>query len=358
MVVLKLVLIVITSLILISCQAAGYYLHVSKGQLELLSQRQNIEELLADESIDPELKQQLESVRTIRQFASERLGLPENASYSSYADLNREYVVWNVFAAEAFSVEPKQWCFLVAGCVAYRGYFDEQEALAFASELSEQGYDTYVGGVAAYSTLGWFDDPVLNTFITRDEPRLAGLMFHELAHQQLYINDDTTFNESFASAVEVEGVRRWLAQKDRPDILQRYLLDKQRQDDFIATLLEHRKQLEQFYQQALPEQARQSSKQKIQQAFLAGAYQQFKQRWDDYPGYDDWVMNQLNNAKLSTIVSYNQWLPAFQQLLQDNEGDLTLFYQAVEQLGSENKSVRQEALTALNLRSKKRSKKN
>lgn len=351
---LKLALTVITSLILISCQTAGYYFHVSKGQLELLNQRQNIEELLADESIDPKLKQQLESTQAIRRFASEQMGLPENASYTSYADLNREYVVWNVFAAETFSVQPKQWCFPVAGCVAYRGYFSEQEAMAFADELSKQGYDTYVGGVAAYSTLGWFDDPVLNTFIGRDEPRLAGLMFHELAHQQLYINDDTTFNESFASTVEVEGVQRWLMQKSRPDVLQAYLLDKQRQDDFITTLLEYRKQLEQFYQQALPEQTRREGKKKIHQVFLSGAYQQFKQRWNDYSGYDNWVMNQLNNAKLSTIVSYNQWLPAFQQLLQDNEGDLTLFYQAVEQLGSRNESLRQETLTALSLRGDKK----
>ncbi|MBI5783517.1 MAG: aminopeptidase, partial [Gammaproteobacteria bacterium] len=194
------------------CASPGYYLHAVSGQIEILNKRRPVEEVLNDPATTPQTRQQLKLVRRLRDFASRELGLPDNDSYRSYTDLERPFVVWDVFAAPELSLEPKQWCFLVAGCVPYRGYFARDEAEQFAADLKQDGYDVYVGGVPAYSTLGWFNDPLLNTFIHRSEPELAGLLFHELAHQKIYVSGDTTFNESFATVVELEGVKRWSQQ--------------------------------------------------------------------------------------------------------------------------------------------------
>src|SRR5690606_34424926 len=198
-------------LVLLTSGCASYYGQLAQGQWQLLRDRQPLERVIADPATDPALQRRLALAGQARDFASARLGLPDNGSYRSYVELDRPFVVWNVFATEEFSVEPRQHCFPIAGCVAYRGYFRLGRARGAAALLAAEGLDTWVAPVDAYSTLGWFDDPLLSSMLRRDDARLAGVIFHELAHQQLYLPGDTAFNESYASFVEQEGLRQWLA---------------------------------------------------------------------------------------------------------------------------------------------------
>jgi len=207
-------------LLLAGCSAvdtADYYWQGATGQLEILARAKPIPEAIA-ESPDVSLKQRLARVQEIRAYASRELGLPDNGSYTRYTDLGRQFVVWNVFAAPELSLSPMQWCFPIAGCVNYRGYFNEKDARDEAARLTAAGDDVWVSGVPAYSTLGYFDDPILSTFVRWPETEVARMVFHELAHQVVYVKDDTQFNESFAVTVEEAGVRRWLAAQGRPDL--------------------------------------------------------------------------------------------------------------------------------------------
>ena len=333
------------------CETVNYYSHVAKGQWQLLQARQSIDQLVADADTEQSLKRRLQSIQAMRAFASDELLLADNGSYRDYVGLSRRYVVWNVFAAPPFSITPKQWCFPVAGCVSYRGYFSEAKAKQYADDLTAQGYETYVAGVSGYSTLGWFDDPVLSTFLYRDDTQLAALIFHELAHQLLYLPGDTTFNESFASAIEQEGLRRWLIFQRQPAIsIQQYYRRQQVQQAFVNTVLSLREQLDELYQaesidQPLSDDVRRRQKQQLLAAFSSGRYQAFKTRWQT-DSYDAWVESGLNNAKLSTIASYHQWLPAFQQLLAQSD-DLADFYQRAKTLSELPAKPRQQALQSL-----------
>lgn len=333
--------------LLSSCESISYYSQAAQGQWSLWWQRQPIDELLIDEKLNADLQQRLQQVLEIRDFASTHLSLPSNNSYRYYTDLQRSSVVWNVFAAEEFSVQAKKWCFPIAGCVSYRGYFSEQAARDYAENLAQQGYDTYVGTVAAYSTLGWFDDPVLSTFIHYDETRMAGLIFHELAHQQLYIPGDTMFNESFASAVAVAGVERWLIQRQRPELMVAYLQRQTVSRDFIATVMRGRQRLEVLYQRDISELEKRRRKQAIIDELSSRDYREFQSRWDGVSHYDRWMDNSLNNAKLSTLASYHQWQPAFQRMLLESGGDFSVFYQRVDQLAKLDKEKRQLILQAV-----------
>ncbi|HTZ00655.1 MAG TPA: aminopeptidase, partial [Rhodocyclaceae bacterium] len=212
------------------CSNLGYYLQAVGGQMDMLGRARPIQAVLDDPSTSERLKQQLVDVGRIRQFASAELGLPDNGSFRRYADLQRPFAVWNVFAAAEFSTKPKRWCYLLVGCADYRGYFSAAAAAGEAEQLRRQGYDVYVAGIPAYSTLGWFDDPVLNTVIDYPVIRLAPLIFHELAHQVAYARDDTTFNESFAVAVELEGMRRWLERFGTPEQKAAFALERRRRD--------------------------------------------------------------------------------------------------------------------------------
>ena len=349
--------VVVTLLIaylLSGCEAIQYYGHVSAGQMDMLWRREHINELINHPDTNASLKKQLKSVREIRQFASEQLGLPNNKSYSRYSDLERSHAVWNVFAASEFDVQAKQWCFWVVGCVAYRGYFDEKLAHRYANNLNEQGYDTYVAGIDAYSTLGWFDDPVLNTFVERDEIHLAALIFHELAHQQFYLAGDTAFSESFARAVEVEGVRRWLLEKSKGQGLddsrmQAYLREQLIADDFSRQLLQLRQRLADLYQQALSKQVLKQRKAELIQDYQQVGYVSFKARWQTNR-YDRWVLEALNNAKLVTVSSYYQWQPSFQQLLVASDYDWAVFYDKVARLASLDSDERSRQLKSYQIR--------
>lgn len=341
-----LLLVLLLALPLSGCATLGYYAQALSGQLKIITRAQPIEALLDDPDVPPERKERLAQALAAREFASRALGLPDNGSYRAYADLGRPYAAWNVFAAPELSLAPKQWCYAVVGCVAYRGFFARERAERYAAELRAQGYDTYVGGVAAFSTLGWFRDPLLNTILDRPDAEMAGVLFHELAHQRLYVRDDSAFSESFAVAVEIEGVRRWLAHNGEPEAFARYLESKRRRSEFTALVLEHRARLEAVYGSDLSDEAKRTAKQ-TELASLRRVYAGLKQRWGGYDGFDAWIEQDLNNAKLAAIGLYHRHVPAFQALLAQHNGDLAAFYRAAEELAKLPPAEREEALAAL-----------
>jgi predicted aminopeptidase len=319
-------------LMLGGCATLGYYGQSIGGQWEVWEKEQPIDELLAAPDTPAELREKLQSVLRIRDFASNELALPENDSYRSYADLQRPYVVWNVFAAKPYELTLKRWCFLFAGCVGYRGYFSQAAAEEFAGKLVDEGLEVYVGGVAAYSTLGWFDDPLLNTVVNRSSARIAGLLFHELAHQQLYVEGDTSFNEGFATTVQLEGVRRWLEQNGNEQQRQDYVQFQRRQNDFVTLVTQARDRLQAMYQQGLSE-AEMSARKVVIKAELREQYQRLKKTWGGYKGYDEWFAQDLNNAQLAAVTTYRDRVSAFQRLLAKHDGDLVAFYRACAELG-------------------------
>jgi predicted aminopeptidase len=310
---------------LLSSCSLGYYMHTASGQLDLLSRREPIQELLADPSAADELKAKLGTVLQIRDFASSELGLPDNDSYRSYADIERPYVVWNVFAAPEFSIDSKQWCFPVVGCVTYRGYFARAKADRFAQGLEDDGYDVYVGGVPAYSTLGRFDDPVMNTMLHWEEADLAAIIFHELAHQRLYVKGDAPFSEAFAMLVEEEGLRLWVERHGTPETLEAYRLRRQREGALFLLAAETRERLRVLYGSAIPE-AEMRERKAAEFQRLRGQYESMKASWGGYARFDHWFNEPLNNARLGSLATYRQFLPAFRTLLHRAGSELETFY--------------------------------
>jgi len=300
------------------------------GQLDIWKRSQSITDLLASPQTPLPLKQQLKQILKIRSFATQVLHLPDNSSYTYYVDLQRPFVVWNVFAARPLALELKTWCFLIVGCLSYRGYFSPLAAQNLAAELRQQGYEVYVTGIIAYSTLGWLTDPVFNTFAKWPAPYLAGLMFHELAHQQLYLPNDTTFNESFATLVEEEGVKRWLAKFATPQEIIEYQQAHQRHQTFIAWVSTARDELAQLYLQRGLSQAQLQAQKEIIFARLREKYVESKRKSIEFASYDDWF-RELNNAKLLAVVTYNDYVPVFQTLLAQQQGNLLAFYHAAAQ---------------------------
>ncbi|MFW5927427.1 MAG: aminopeptidase, partial [Wenzhouxiangella sp.] len=236
------------------CATLAWYGQAARGQIELLAKREDIADLIADPATPDDLRARLQYVLELRQFAVEELHLPDGRSYRSYADLEREAAVWNVVATPAFSMTPKTWCYPIAGCLAYRGYFRRERAEAHRDRLAADGYDAAVFPAVAYSTLGWFADPVLNTMLVDDDARLAGMIFHELAHEKLFVKGDTAFNEAYAGLVEREGVRRWLAARERKDDLTRYLEQREQERAFTRLLLDARERLVELYARDLEEE--------------------------------------------------------------------------------------------------------
>lgn len=334
------------ALLLAGCGNLSYYLQSIDGQIEIWQREAPIEQLLEEPALAPPLKAQLERVLRIRDYASRELGLPDNRSYRAYADLARPFVVWNVFAVPEFSTKPKQWCFPVAGCVNYRGYFSEAAAREQARQLASEGHDVYIGGVPAYSTLGWFADPVLNTFIHYPEPELARLIFHELAHQVVYVRDDTVFNESFATAVEQAGVARWLQSHGSAADRERFAQLQRFRADFRVLVQQARSELAALYAgSAAPEEKRRRKAQVL--AGLRRAYEERKLEWGGFAGYDRWFAQPLGNAHLAAVAIYTQQVPAFQALLAQHGNDLPRFYAAVRELAALPAAQRAQRLAAL-----------
>lgn len=311
--------------------------------MQIVSQREPIAAVLQDPATPEKLRTRLEYVSAARDFASRELGLPDNASYRSYADVGRPYVVWNVFATPAFAVEPRRWCFPIAGCVVYRGYFNEDAAQRYARRLRAKGDDAMVGGVAAYSTLGHFKDPVLNTMMGWSDAQLAATLFHELAHQVIYVPGDSEFNEAFATAVEEAGLERWLNLNGRKQDLQTWRGQRQRNQEFIELLLDARERLRTLYASTLPTEAMRARKQE-EFGRLKFEYTQLKARWNGYSGYDAWFDRALGNAHLVSAATYHGCLPGFVRVLNSVNGELPRFYEEIRKLAALTKEARAQLL--------------
>lgn len=331
------------ALLLGGCSTLDYYAHLGQGQWHLLQARQPVERLVNNPATEPDLARRLRLSQQARDFASTQLQLPENRSYRLYADLERPFVVWNVFATPEFSLDPELHCFPIAGCVAYRGYYQQGRARGAAALLRQEGLDTYIGGVEAYSTLGWFDDPLLNTMLRWSDERFIAVIFHELAHQQYYLPGDTAFNESFATFVEREGLRQWHASRGETPAATD---DRQRQQ-FIELVLASRERLQQLYASDLPESDMRIAKQ-AEFERLRRDYRSLRQReWGGQGRYDAWIESPLNNAKLLPFGLYDQWVPAFATLFDREDRDWRAFYAAVAALGRLPQADRRAALESL-----------
>jgi len=315
------------------CSLLGgcYLLESAAGQLQLMSKRKPIARVIANPATPREVKSQLEAVAQIREFATRRLGLPDNGSYRSYADLGRQYVVWNVVAAPEFSVDPKEWCYPIAGCVAYRGYFVEHRARRFADDLQRRGLDVTVDGVAAYSTLGHFDDPILNTMLGWNDVELVSIIFHELTHQMIYVPDDADFNEALATTVEEEGVRRWLQSLSRDQDLERYRVYQERFSEVLNLLTRAREDLRTLYASGIDRERMRREKAAIYAA-LRKSYSDLKHEWGGHAPFDSWFEGEINNAHLASIATYYACVPGFRRELAAAGGDLGDFYARVRQL--------------------------
>jgi predicted aminopeptidase len=355
-----LALLLIAVAIVSGCRTLGYYGQAIKGQYQIVAREQPIVEVIADTNTPPNLKQQLELVETLCAFARTNLQLPADGHYRNYADLHRPYVVWNVQAASPFSLQPKTWWYPFVGGLEYRGYFSERGALDCSNHLRLEGYEVYVDGVEAYSTLGWFKDPVLNTFVFSSEPELAETLFHELGHQRVFVSGDTDFNEAYATTVGQEGARRWLTAKGDTNLLARYAAALKRNEQFVQLILKTRLRLEDIYGDTVDKDGKVRAAEKPpappdelrkekQQAFdeLREEYTQLKSEWGGFAGYDNWFGRELNNAQLNTVANYYDYLPGFKRLLDLNGGDLEKYYEAVERLGKLSKEDRHQRLREL-----------
>jgi predicted aminopeptidase len=327
--------------ILLAVLQGCYYMQAARGQLEVLRKREDIADLVAAEDTSAELAERLHLVDEARRFSIERLGLPDNASYRSYADLGRDYVVWNVFAAPEFSLQAETWCFPVAGCVAYRGYFSEQAARKEAAKLESKGYDVIVGGIAAYSTLGRFNDPVLNTMMRWNDTDLVATIFHELAHQVLYIKGDTGFNESFATAVEEFGIERWLIEQGLESEIGAYWERRDLRRRLMSQVEKARGDLEEIYRAPSTEPDKRASK----EARLALLADDIAREYE-MSGRDPsaWLEGGLNNARLASMALYDGLLPTFRSILQQCSNELVCFYAVAANLASLDKEERDQKL--------------
>jgi len=331
--------------LLSGCSSVAYYSQLARGEVQMLDARRPIAQVLADPAVDAALKQRLQLAQAAREFASSTLKLPRNGSYTLYADLGRSSAMWNVFATPEFSLAPVTHCFPIAGCVAYRGYYSHDAAAAEAARLKAAGDDVAVGNVPAYSTLGWFDDPILNTMMKWDDDRLVSGIFHELAHQKLYVKGDTAFNESFATFVEQEGLRQWRAARGLPP---QEDVSQLREDQLTALMLAARERLEKLYSSDVPVTEMRSAKQ-AEIAKLRAEYATLRDtQWQGYSGYDAFMNADINNASLLPFGLYHGWVPAFTALYADQHGDWSVFFAAAKAVAEKNSDERQQALQAFN----------
>jgi predicted aminopeptidase len=333
--------------VLCGCSSVGYYAQAVKGHCQVVSRQQSCDKLIADTNTAPELKARLELAGTLCAFAESDLGLRARGAYRRYADLERPYVVWNIYAAPEFSLEAHTWWYPFVGSLDYRGYFEEEAARRYARKLARNGADVHVEGVEAYSTLGWFRDPLLNTFLHHFEPILAEVLFHELAHQQVFAPGDTDFNEAFATVVGKAGVRRWLTANGNRTALADYDAALERNRAFVGIVQEARLELKQLYA-ATRDETRHETVAAGKERILAKLREDFAElltQSDAFAGYEPWFAENLNNAKLNSVATYYDLVPAFDRLLASHHGDLEAFYAAVRRLTKLPKAERHETLT-------------
>lgn len=323
-------LLLLASLLLASCQTVKFYGQAVGGQVEIIRKSRPIPPIIADSGTDPQLRRQLVAVQGIRQFASEHLTLPGGESYGTYADLGREYVTWVLYAAPEFSLKPKTWWYPTLGHLEYRGFFREPDANELANRLRADGHDVEIGGVEAYSTLGWFHDPVLNGFIHHSEIALAELIFHELTHRRLFRNGDTAFNESLATAFAEECVKRWLRHQNRSADLRKYEQLLVRRNQFYDKIDVTRLKLEALYASGKSPGAMRREK-AVLLADLQQNFRQLRRRWGG-SGLESWLDQDLNNAHLVSIITYHKNVPTFHRLLDECGGDIDLFFKRAAKL--------------------------
>ncbi|MFN2362510.1 MAG: aminopeptidase [Marinobacter sp.] len=343
-----LVMLLITTLS--GCTTLGYYSQAVSGHLSLMMSTQPVTELLAAPSTPTHLQQKLSVANDAREFAADRLALPVGDAFSTYTELGRPWVVVNLVAVPEFSLRAHRWCYPVIGCQSYRGYYQLEKARKEEQSFIDNGYDTFIGGVTAYSTLGWFDDPLHTGFTSLSDNRMVALMFHELAHRVVYINDDTAFNESFATAVELEGLRLWLEQRDDREGFRRALARLRQRNQTLRLVKTASKQLQALYaqQDTLPvPELRQRKARIIEQ--LQDDYGALSENWEQTGPFGE-NPRALNNANLALFSQYNQHVPAFRQLLRENDTDFTVFYQAVEDLSTQPEESRRQTLRKLGQR--------
>ncbi len=333
------------------CRTAGFYRQAVRGHFQLLADRQPIEATIGSPESREELDHKLALILELRDFAESDLLLDPGKHYLDYVELNRRHVVWNVSAAPEFSLDSKGWWYPFLGRLTYRGYFSEHDAREYAGRLAANGDDVFVGGVDAYSTLGWFNDPVLSSFIRRDDADLAELIFHELAHQKIFARGDTDFNEAFATALAQEGVRRWLIARNNPAAIEKRRVSFERETAFINLLLATRDKLEALYSRQDTESSsvsdlakRRSEKQAILDQLQHDYARLRDEAWNGFSGYDRWMSLPINNARLNTIDTYYELVPAFKAVLEDADGDLDAFYREVKRLKRMKKDARLQAL--------------
>lgn len=328
-----------------SCSTVRFYSQAAGGQWEILRKAQPIPEITATPETEKETRQRLELVEELRAFAASELGLPADQQFTRYTDLKRRYAVWAVYAAPEFSMEGKTWWYPLVGSLKYRGFFSETLANAEAENLRKDGYDVFVGGVEAYSTLGWFRDPVLNTFLKRSDADLAELIFHELTHKLVYVSGDTDFNEALATSVGEEGARRWLKARGREADLRKYQRETAVMRDFIALIKECRERLKTSFAatENEPFEVRRQAKERILAQLRTDA-DAMNRRWGGTLRMEKWFAKPINNARLNTIATYYDLVPAFEKRLAAHGGDLKAFYHEVEEMKHLSKKERRERL--------------
>ncbi len=317
-----------------------YVTQAAVGQWGVLRARRPISAVIADPQTPSPLQGRLSTVEAARDFAVTALHLPDNRSYRTYADIHRPYVVWNVVAAPEFSVVPLRWCFPVAGCVSYRGYFKERRARAFAAKLRNRGLDVAVGGVPAYSTLGKFADPVLSSMMRYGDEELVAIIFHELAHQLLYVKNDTEFNEAFATTVENTGLERWLASRDQVQQMEAFRKDAANERAFVDLFASTRARLARLYRSGAAVPQLRARKAEVL-AELATRMRALQQQQGDHD-YEAWLSAGLNNAQLASVATYYQCVPGLERLLASQDGDLQRFYAAARELAHRSRAARHE----------------
>ncbi len=321
-----------------------YLTQAASGEYRLLHARVPIATVIDDPGTPPALRTRLTEVRAAREFASQELALPDNGSYRSYADIGRPFVVWNVVAAPEFSLHPKRWCFPVAGCVAYRGYFHERRARDLGLELEARGFDVVVEGVPAYSTLGRFADPVVSSMLRYDDDELAATIFHELAHQLIYVRNDSEFNEAFATTVEEVGLTRWLEHQGAALRIGRLHTEQEREAALLALLRPARARLAALYDSGAPVGELRAGKQRVLAELAADIRALERRQGVHYPVYDEWIASGLNNAQLAAVATYYECVPGFKRLLAAENDDLMRFYTAVRELAKAPRAERHAQL--------------
>jgi len=332
---------------LVGCSELAYYHQAVEGHLQIVGKQRPVDVLLASRDTRPELSDRLRLSEELRDYAVTDLALPDNESYRSYVELDRPFAVWSVFAAPELSMQPATWCYPFVGCLAYRGYFDQQAAQALAAELREEGQEVWIGGVPAYSSLGWSQDPLLSTFIGWSDGRLAELVFHELAHQKIYVSGDTAFNEAFATAVGQHGAERWLQSRGDADQLAAYRRLRARRRSFLELTGQYRAALQAIYSSARDDDEAKRRAKADALRELAEDYGHWKFRHGGYSGYDRLIAPGPNNAWFAAMATYHELVPAFDRLLADSGDEFPLFYAEVERLAALQKEVRQGYLEAL-----------